>query len=428
MPRPLIFSWLIKLFLILSATTAHSSETAAFLADLKGTLSSLSTNSEDNGIDPTAIPQIACLLDQTMGSRYRQSLSDRLNRESPGDLLKSLDDNGEIFISGWIPHAADSEQAGLWMSGKGGFVAVIQSNGNELRIFSNDPELARNPPDEIRKLLAKIAAHVPYREDEKALQNPEPTLIPSRFDFPEACRTEEFRKTAATWTEAHSGRVCNEFAAFSSDKLTLARPLRQGKAYLFNEPIACGTGPCPQRRKAYLVAGDYVDIAQDREGFSCVRYNGKSGQTFGWLSNADIKSVDIINEKPDFDDLEAVVKIENTAWMQAMSKLTGSLTNGLPSLNDWEGKWIKAEGAPFSGKMSIKSKNKSLNIVVDATAGYNIGGINAPLRTNGRVAHAVDDGMICAVFLIRLNNAIYILDNGNCGGHGVSLDGPYMKN
>jgi hypothetical protein len=176
-----------------------------------------------------------------------------------------------------------------------------------------------------------------------------------------------------------------------------------------------------------LIAGDYVEIAGDNQnGFACIRYKGRKSNTLGWVYKSDLQIFDQ-SELPYFDDISSVEKVEDTQWMKSMLKLSKTWTEQLPPLNDWKGKWESHEDTLYyKGSLAIKFQGKSLFAEMDKMAGYNIGGLKAPLHIKGRQAYAADNDM-CEALFIRFNNAIYVLDNRNCGGNGVTLTGAYFR-
>ncbi|GEM_PF-6184441 len=416
------FAWIIGIALLLLSSKTYATGDKDFFDSLKNTLYSIS-NGNDDSVEFTNIPQISCLLEQSIGQENVQALSNRLFKETPSLLLKALNEGGAIFISGFIAHVADAEQAGVWMSKDGRFVAVLLNGGVKLEVFANDPDLAKHPPKEIKGLLDEIAALQPNNQ---AFQHPVPSLIPSKFVFPKACLAEGVTKTVAKWTAAHLGKACNEHSTFI-DTLAVVHPLKE-KAFLFKEPITCSADLCPQKQNTYLIAGDYVEIAGDNQnGFACIRYQGKKSTTLGWISKTELQVFDR-RELPGFDEIGYIDKVEDTQWMKSMLKLSKIWAGQLPSLNDWKGKWVSnGDSLYYKGNLTIKTQGKFLYAEMDKMTGYNIGSLEAPLHTEGRQAYAIDNEVLCGAFFIHFNNAIYVLDNGYCGGLGVSLNGAYFR-
>lgn len=71
--------------------------------------------------------------------------------------------------------------------------------------------------------------------------------------------------------------------------------------YLYSAPQQCSKDkPCPTKRKAYLLAGNVVQTGEARNGFSCVRYEGRRDNTptitTGWMENGVLVPLPAFNE------------------------------------------------------------------------------------------------------------------------------------
>lgn len=380
----------------------------------------------NNGTMVTDHPQIACILDRTIGSNGRDGLSYRLGMSSPVEISKAMNSRGYFFVEGYVAHGA-CDRAALWISREGRFMAVL-SECAWPEIFTNDPELTKNPPNEIKTFVKEIDPAKGQLGDKQVAQEiPTPGNIPASFKFPSACTAYALKDQLAAWTGALEGRLCNSNSGFS-DAPIMVRPPKREKAFLFDEPKACAAEPCPQRRRGYLIAGDYVAVAQEGNGFSCVRYQGQKTTTLGWISNSDLSHFDD-NKLPTYfwNSEQDGETLKNSLWLREHRKRGQIWVRGLPDPNDWEGVWIS--GTPgYGGEMVISKKNGKLHVSLDANSGYNIGGTEGEIHADGRVADTVDDDVDCGLVLFRLNNAIYVYDAGiNCGGQGVYLQGAYIR-
>jgi hypothetical protein len=160
------------------------------------------------------------------------------------------------------------------------------------------------------------------------------------------------------------------------------------------------TPACEER--AYLVPGDRVILAAQRNAFICATYvSAKGGISTGWLPA----------------DAVARDKARPIA------------------ATDWRGKWSR-----FEADITVEAgKAGALLIIGEATYGafdpsrvkrgaVNMGSIGAEVTPTGdRLSFVDDDETACKVWMQRIGSWLVVTDTGRCGGAGVGFTGIYTR-
>ncbi|MEN5014776.1 hypothetical protein ABEH87_00240 [Erwinia sp. Eh17-17] len=165
---------------------------------------------------------------------------------------------------------------------------------------------------------------------------------------------------------------------------------------------------CPEKgescaRKAYLVPGNTVLVAQTKPGWSCVWYFAK---------------------KRDF-----------TSWIPSAS-LTAIPTRAVRE-EDWLGQWL-----PVEGNNAIVISHHGDKLHVSGSADWH-GGTNSYGEEVVHIGEIDDDATVkanrltfgipdstkyeCGGEMLLINGNLVVRDNSNCGGMNVRFDSVYRK-
>lgn len=168
---------------------------------------------------------------------------------------------------------------------------------------------------------------------------------------------------------------------------------------------------CPEGtsciKKAYVVQGDTLLVAQKQAGWVCAWYFGRKSEYVGWLPAANIKPV---------------------------------LPKQIPSLQDWVGLWVPIAG---SDQIRIRLSKKPGEIDLKGYAVWNggkdddgneianVGDFeNTATPTGSRLTVGGSKSKNpygCIVHLQLVSGNLIVTDDGDCGGMNVRFDDVYRK-
>ena len=97
---------------------------------------------------------------------------------------------------------------------------------------------------------------------------------------------------------------------------------------------------------------------------------------------------------------------------------------GLSGAPSWQGTWQRT----YSSLAITQPEDDRLRVEGSASSGYHTGSVEGVLAVDGRIAQLRAEASGCNLILIRLNNGLFALDDGGCGGYGVSFWGDYYHN
>ena len=171
------------------------------------------------------------------------------------------------------------------------------------------------------------------------------------------------------------------------------------------ETCPADTDAC--RKKSYLVTGDLVLVGQTRGPFTCVTYQST------------------IDRKPIF----------TSGWLPSAA-LTPVSPSPAPRMEDWIGSWdqhyagIEIKRGPggrlkIEGEAAVKGAQDVHTGVIDAQT--------MPAKDNiafyddGKLPFETQDDSACRVRMQRIGPWLVVVDNGQCGGVGVTFTGFYHR-
>jgi len=158
------------------------------------------------------------------------------------------------------------------------------------------------------------------------------------------------------------------------------------------------------RKQSYLVTGDLVLTGRTRGEFTCVSYHSPLAKTrtwtIGWLSSAALTPV---------------------APMPS------------PKTSDWVGNWRQGQSYVGGGLVEIKAGDGGklhvdAGILLPTARDSHNGAFEGEAVVQGDTltfADSYDDG--CRVRMQRIERWLLIVDNGGCGGAGVTFTGLYRR-
>ena len=173
----------------------------------------------------------------------------------------------------------------------------------------------------------------------------------------------------------------------------------------YDDDFSAATCPAPTgacRKKSYLVTGDLVLVGRTRGDFTCVSYHSPLAKnqiwTNGWLPSAALTPV---------------------APMPS------------PKIPDWIGTWCNP-----GCRIEIKTGDGG-KLQVDAEGlfptarDFHTGAFKAQVAPQDDAIAFADDGSNtgdeCQVRMQRIGPWLLVVDNGGCGGAGVSFTGLYRR-
>jgi hypothetical protein len=156
------------------------------------------------------------------------------------------------------------------------------------------------------------------------------------------------------------------------------------------------------RKKSFLVSGDLVLVGRTQGDFTCVEYQSPLAKKQIWT----------------------------TGWLPSAA-LTPVAPMPSPKTSDWIGTWYHPGGSIAiksgdGGRLSIEG-----GMTVPTANDFHNGDFKAQAAPqNGSIA-LVDDGSYygdgCKVRLQRIGPWLLAVDNGGCGGAGVTFEGLYRR-
>ncbi|MEJ5065829.1 hypothetical protein WH279_20360 [Erwinia sp. MYb375] len=176
-----------------------------------------------------------------------------------------------------------------------------------------------------------------------------------------------------------------------------------GNVHFYDDDNGCPEKGASCARKAYLVPGNQVLVAQTKPGWSCVWYFAKKRDFTSWIPTASLTTLPTRAVKPE----------------------------------DWLGLWLPVEG---SDAITLSRSGEKLH--VSGTANWH-GGINSYGEQVVHIGEIDDDATVdgnrltfgkpdsqnyeCGGEMLLINGNLVVRDNSNCGGMNVRFDSVYRK-
>ena len=178
-------------------------------------------------------------------------------------------------------------------------------------------------------------------------------------------------------------------------KLANVTGRKNQRAYFFGDMDGGPTNPA-SRRKAYLISGDEVIVKREYQGFSCVWYQSRKGNsTVGWIKT---------------------------------NRLKGKKSQAF-GYGDWIGEWKHGES-----DISIKRSGSSLKVYGTSLwkglgDNVHIGEIDKTGKPEGASFNLgnPEEQYDCLVWMTRLGKYLLVRDNLKCGGVNVTFNGVYVR-
>lgn len=171
------------------------------------------------------------------------------------------------------------------------------------------------------------------------------------------------------------------------------------------ETCPAATDAC--RKKAYLVAGDFVLTGKTRGAFTCATFQSPTSKkqtwTAGWLPTT------------------ALAPVAPTAS---------------PQPSDWIGTWDHPGGSIEISRGSGGKLRIAGEMVAGSAQSPHTGELAAEVRPANDTIAFVDDGSTpfekagegnCRVRMQRIGSLLMVEDNSGCGGAGVTFTGLYQR-
>jgi hypothetical protein len=174
----------------------------------------------------------------------------------------------------------------------------------------------------------------------------------------------------------------------------------QGKLYFQQEPKPCpAKGPCPWRRRGYLVDGNLVQAIEALDGLTCVFYRSRDcHESTGWVVSKNLEPA-----PPEATPLSA---------------------------RDWSGSWIRDEFDSAFIRIEEVSDG-TLKIRGEAYAGAHVGNFSGLYRAEGaklvNITPLSGESDECRVELAWKHGRIDVRGNWHCGGFEVTFKGGYVR-
>ena len=237
----------------------------------------------DQWIDILKHPQVSCVLDHIMPAGEKAALRERLHITSGATILESHDEAGGYTFSGTWRAAAGCEEGLLWLHPDGRIYGGTIEGCENISLFTNSAPLMSKPPVSLQEWV-----HMPGEQ----IAELSPRWISRSLDpaFPAECSRDTLKERLQAFELALAGEACNDDVDFDSQPV-IVRPKESDKTHLFSEPKTCPGEPCPQRQKAYLVAGDLVQTGVHRNNFTCIRYQGAQSVARGWVAQEELRAL-----------------------------------------------------------------------------------------------------------------------------------------
>jgi hypothetical protein len=197
--------------------------------------------------------------------------------------------------------------------------------------------------------------------------------------------------------------------AFAVSKVT-AQPRVYFVKSPYDDDFKAATCPAATetcRKNSYLVIGDLVLAGRTQGDFTCVTYQSPTAKKHIWTNG----------------------------WLPSAA-LTPVAPIASPKAVDWVGNWSQPNGSieirrGIGGKLRIQGE-----MVVPTAHDAHTGAIEAAVMPEKDSIAFVDDGSIpfdkadegeCRVRMQRIGPWLVVVDNGGCGGAGVTFTGFYRR-
>ncbi|MCB1023271.1 MAG: DUF3298 and DUF4163 domain-containing protein [Acidobacteria bacterium] len=235
-------------------------------------------------------------------------------------------------------------------------------------------------PFEILVPFEKLRSEMGQTELVKVIYQPSAVLEPEDDRF--MCRNGLFTSYQGT---------------FSIGRVKMAKGEKIGRAYFYEDSDTCPKGEdC--RLKSYVISGDALIVAAEKDGFYCAWFQPKKGsETVGWIRKHELHI---------------------------------SPADPQPDLSKWLGTWESNEN-----DLNIARSSVSGGVTVKGNAFWkglgdniHIGEVDDAGSPNGNtLTIGGDDQYDCRVKMTLFENLLIVSDNRNCGGANVTFDGVYRK-
>ncbi|MGM3175119.1 hypothetical protein [Dickeya lacustris] len=173
------------------------------------------------------------------------------------------------------------------------------------------------------------------------------------------------------------------------------------KAYFYDDDTdkGCPANQALCQQKAYLIEGDSVLVAQERDGWSCVWYQGKKSTFVGWLQSG-------------------LVEKQATA---------------APVFRDWLGTWRNGENVitlAQGNNGTLRIKGRAYWRGGMSSSGEEIVHMGSLSQTARPASDKLEWGtpakeFECAGVMRITSGHLIVADNNECGGMNVSFSGVY---
>lgn len=176
-----------------------------------------------------------------------------------------------------------------------------------------------------------------------------------------------------------------------------------GNVHFYDDSDGCPEKGASCARKAYLVPGNQVLVAQTKPGWSCVWYFAKKRDFTSWIPSSSLTAIPLRPVQPD----------------------------------DWLGLWLPVEG---TDAITLSRHGNTLHVSGNANwhGGTNsdgeevvhIGEIDDDATVKGnRLTFGVPDSQQyeCGGEMLLINGNLVVRDNSNCGGMNVRFNNVYRK-
>jgi hypothetical protein len=181
----------------------------------------------------------------------------------------------------------------------------------------------------------------------------------------------------------------------SAPLMSVKAPPGEARVYLQKTAKACpASGPCPQKAKAFLVAGDQVFVSKEKDGFRCAYYGTAGGKLIaGFLPAGSLAPLD--------EETQLTAGFLAGEWRSGDQDVVGiaATANGKVHASGsaiWQGM-----GDPHTGEFEADSAVTAAETVFH------------------------DDS--CEVHVHRRGNYLLLDDNSQCGGMNVRFQGIYVR-
>ena len=344
-------------------------------------------------VSPLDMPQVACAVQALVAQEDVGKLRERIGDGTGAGWARSLGADGGYMFDGEWPRSSDCEIGILWIHPDGRLFGGFIEGCEPLRGFTNSSALASEPPGAVLAILD--------RANHGTAKWPGTWLAPP-VDAPmsEACSSERLAREIAAADRRLDGSRCDASRRFFAAQVV--RPARGDRA-----PVGgVRTRPVAGRRSPpYLVAGDRVEAGEIRGECRCVRY----GRRTAWMRTEDLEAL----REPDTWTSEGVA-----AWVPGPPATDEALLGG----------WRMRVDASWMAQLVIRRGENGSLLSGEGRRGYVLGSVSdVPVSRAGAAAWGCEPDEGCCLAAVRVGHALWVSDNGSCGGQAFSFNGLYQS-